>query len=114
MLTVYWQDERIKVQRKVLKNGAAMEKELVMKDSWENDAGRYFNKKIGFEKAHIEIKVEEGRVEIQLDDQKPIVYRDTNIRKWPLDNYFNAGNYLQTKSVVAHAIVKYYKLQVTH
>ena len=114
LITVYWQDERIRVQRKVLKDVATMNKELVLKDSWESDAGRFFNKKIGFEKAHIEIKVQEGRVEIHLNDQKPIVYRDANIRKWPLENYFIAGNYLQTRVVESHAIVKYHKLQVIH
>ena len=51
---------------------------------------------------------------VYLNDQKPIIYRDANIRKWSLDNYFNAGNYLQTKSVAAHSIVKFHKLQVTH
>ena len=114
MITIYWEDERIRVKRKILKDLSSVGKDLVTKTSWKDDAGRYFNKKIGFEKAHLEIKVEEGRVEIHLNDQKPIIYRDANIRKWSLDNYFNAGNYLQTKSVAAHSIVKFHKLQVTH
>lgn len=114
LISVFWQDERIRVVRKKLKDLSTSGTDLIDKEVWENDNGRYFNKKVGFEKASIEITVSEGRVEIRLNDQKPIVYRDASIRKWPLENYFNAGNYLQTNNLGSFATVKFYALEVSH
>ena len=114
MLSVYWQNERIRVVRKIIKEAGTDGLSLIDKKQWTNDPGRFFSKKIGFERASIEIKVEEGRVEIRLNDSKPIVYRDTSIRKWPFENYFVAGNYLQTKKPGSRSVVKFYQLKVTH
>ncbi len=114
MLTIYWQNERIRIVRKVLKDDGTIGNDLFKKDSWTNDAGRYFNQKIGFEKNTIVVEASEGKVEISLNGGKPIIYRDTSIRKWPLKNYFNVGNYLQTKDPGTKSIVKYYNLEVVH
>jgi len=62
----------------------------------------------------MEIVVSEGRIEVHLNDQKPIIYRDSSIKKWPLENYFNAGNYLQTKNFGSFSTVKYFNLEVIH
>lgn len=114
LLSVFWQDERIRVVRKKLVDIGVIGDELLKKESWENDPGRYFNKKIGFEKAEIEIVVTDGRVEVRLNDEKPIIYQDTSIKRWPYENYFVAGNYLQTRDAGALSKVKFYKLEVSH
>ena len=114
LISVYWQNDRIRVVRKVLKEAGANGADLVDKNAWENDGGRYFPKKIAFEKSEIKITASEGRVEVSLNGSKPIIYRDASIRKWPFDNYFVAGNYLQTKQPGSRSVVKFYKLEVTH
>lgn len=112
--SVYWQNDRIRVVRKIIKEPGTDGYDLIDKKAWDNDPGRYFPKKIGFDKATIEIKVAEGKVEISLNGSKPFVYKDVNVRKWPFENYFIAGNYLQTKSPGSRSVVKFYSLEVTH
>jgi hypothetical protein len=51
---------------------------------------------------------------VRLNDEKPIVYRDASIKKWPFENYFNAGNYLQTKDPGSFSTVKFYTVEVSH
>ncbi|MEM7551747.1 MAG: polysaccharide lyase family 7 protein [Bacteroidota bacterium] len=114
LLSVYWQNERIRVVRRVLKDPSTNGDDLLKKDSWENDAGRYFGKKVSFDKIKLRVEASDGRVEVHLNDLKPFVYKDTNIRKWPFENYFNVGNYLQTKDYGSKSIVKYYELEASH
>jgi len=114
LIKVTWEKERIRVQRKVLKNESTVGDQLFSKGSWEGDAPRYSNKKVGFDKFKIRISAKKGKIEIQIDDESPIVYRDTSVKQWYFENYFTAGNYLQSKSINAHSIVKYYYLKVTH
>lgn len=114
LLSVYWQDERIRIVRKKLKDLSTPESELLNKDAWEDDNGIYFNKKVGFEKSTIEISVSEGRIEVQLNDEKPKVYRDSSIKKWAFENYFNVGNYLQANNPGSFSTVKFYTLEVSH
>lgn len=114
LLSVFWQNERIRVVRKVLKDDGTVADNLFKKDSWENDAGRFFNKKVSFHKNKIEITATDGRIEITINDERPIVYRDTSVRKWPFKNYFNVGNYLQTKDIGSKSKVKFYTLEVSH
>ncbi len=114
LLSIFWQDERIRIVRKKLIDASASGNDLINKDAWENDPGLYFNKKVGFEKSTIEIIVSDGKIEVRLNDEKPIVYHDASIKKWPFENYFNAGNYLQTKDPGSFSTVKYYELEVNH
>lgn len=114
LLKIYWQNERIRVQRKVLKDESTSGQDLFEKSAWQDDPGRYFKGNVSFEKASIKIHVADGRIEVHLNDLKPMIYRDASIRKWPFENYFNAGNYLQTKEPGSKAVVKLYQLEVTH
>lgn len=113
LLKITWDNERVKVQRRVLKNESTVGDQLLSKSAWENDDSR-FSKKIGFKKFKIRIAVKKGKIEVQIDDDTPIIYRDTSVKQWYFENYFIAGNYLQTKSPGAHSIVKYYYLKVNH
>ncbi|MGB3467111.1 MAG: polysaccharide lyase family 7 protein [Cyclobacteriaceae bacterium] len=114
LFKITWQDGRIKIQRKILKNESTVGDQLFRKEAWEKDEPRFVDKKVGFEKFEISITAKKGKIEIRIDDEPPVIYRDTSVKQWYFENYFTAGNYLQTKSADAHSIVKYYYLKVTH
>lgn len=113
-IKVFWDNGKIRVVRKVLKDWNTVGEDLVLNSSWEDDRGKAFRKAIDFNKAKISIIAEEGRIEIKLDDQRSIVFKDINVQQWYFENYFVAGNYLQTKDEGAHSVVKFYSLDVTH
>ena len=113
-IKVFWENGKIRVVRKILKEWNTVGEDLVLNNSWEDDRGKAFRKAIDFNRASISIIAEKGRIEITLDDQRPIVFRDINVEQWYFENYFVAGNYLQTKDEGAQSIVKFYSLDVTH
>lgn len=113
-IKVFWENGKIRVVRKILKDWNTVGEDLVLNSSWEDDRGKAFRRGIDFNRASISIKAEKGRIEIKLDDQRPIVFRDINVDQWYFENYFVAGNYLQTKDEGAHSIIKFYSLDVTH
>ncbi len=113
-LKVFWDNGKIRVVRKVLKDWNTVGEDLYLKDSWKDDKGKSFRKAINFDKATIRITAKEGRIEIKLNDQRAIVFRDTDVQQWYFENFFVAGNYLQSKEPGAHSIVKFYSLDVTH
>lgn len=54
-------------------------------------------------------------MEITLNDDETVVYDNIHMEKWNVfENYFKAGNYLQSTNPDSFAKVKYYTLQVTH
>ena len=114
LLKVFWDNGKIRVVRKVLKEWDAVGDDLLISKSWEDDKGKTFRKKIDFERAQIKISAQKGRIEVHLNDQKPIVFKDSNVKQWYFENYFSAGNYLQSKDKNAHSIVKFYSLNVSH
>jgi len=69
---------------------------------------------VGFEAFHFKITASNARLEVQLNDNAPLVYQDLSLQKWPYENYFKAGNYLGSTDAGAFAYVKYYSLSVTH
>ena len=113
-LKIFWDNGKIRVVRKVLKEWNTLGNALLMKESWEDERGKSFRRDIDFNRAKIKIVVEEGKIEIQLNDQRPIIFDDLNVQQWYFENYFVAGNYLQTKEEGAKSIVKFYDLQVHH
>ncbi len=114
MIKVYWQDGYLKVVRKVLKDDGTAGDALLSKSSWKEGDARHSRTKIGFEKTKIRLEVKRGKVVIQINDEKPIVYRDLSTSQWYFENYFTAGNYLQSKQPNSYSSVKYYSLEVTH
>ena len=114
MIKIYWQDGYLKVVRKILKDDGTAGDALLSKSSWKEGDTRHSRKKIGFEKTRIRLEVKRGKVFIQINDEKPIVYRDLSTSQWYFENYFTAGNYLQSKESNCYSSVKYYSLEVTH
>jgi len=115
MLKIYWQDGRVRVKTKELKNINASNEELLHTDAWTDDDGHYFNEVVGTDKFTLEIIASRGRMEIILNDNESKVYEGIHMDKWNVfENYFKAGNYLQARESSAFAKVKYYNLEVTH
>ena len=115
MLKIYWVDGYVRVKTKVLKDVNASGIDILPTSAWTDDEGHTFDEYVGFDKFTLEVKVQEGRMEVILNNNGSVVYDDINIEKWGIfENYFKAGNYLITKDKDAFSKVKYYELEVTH
>ncbi|MFP4844320.1 polysaccharide lyase family 7 protein [Winogradskyella sp. PE311] len=69
---------------------------------------------VGYEEFEFKITATNARLELQLNNNEPLVYEDISLNKWPFENYFKAGNYLGSTDEGAYSYVKYYELNVTH
>lgn len=115
ILKIYWQNGKIRVKTKVLKNVNASDEEILHTDAWGDDEGYTFPDEIGTDIFTFEIIASNGRMEVILNETDSVVYEDIHMEKWGVfENYFKAGNYLQTLDNGASAKVKYYELEVTH
>ncbi|MDP5062245.1 MAG: polysaccharide lyase family 7 protein [Maribacter sp.] len=115
ILKIYWQDGKIRVKTKVLKNINASDEEILHTDAWGDDEGYTFPDEIGTDIFTFEIIASNGRMEVILNETESVIYEDIHMEKWGVfENYFKAGNYLQTLDAGASAKVKYYELEVTH
>lgn len=115
VLKIYWQKGKIRVLTKVLKDLNASGDDILTTDAWQSDEGFVFAEEIGDQKFSLEVIVTEGRMEVILNENESVVYDDINMQKWGVfENYFKAGNYLQTIDAGASATVKYFDLVVTH
>ena len=109
---IFWQNGVIRVKRRVLKDETLVGDALLSKKSWKEESADYYSKKVDFEKVKLRLELKKGRIEIRINDEKPIVFADFNVVQWYFENYFTVGNYLQTRDFGAHSIVKYYDLNV--
>lgn len=115
ILKIYWQNGKIRVKTKVLKNLNATDEELLHEDAWDNDKGFTFEEKVGFKKFRLEVRVSEGKMTIVLNNNEFKTYENIHMKKWGIfENYFKAGNYFQSRDEGSFAKVRYYTLEVTH
>lgn len=115
MLKIYWDKGKIRVKTKVLKDLEASATEILKTDAWGNDKGRNFRNIVGADKFTLEVKISDGRMEVILNDEESFVYDDIHMKKWGVfENYFKAGNYLQTKDNGSKSKVKFYALEISH
>lgn len=115
ILKIYWEQGKIRVKTKVLKNLNASNTEILHEDSWEDDKGFNFEQEVGSRKFTLEVKVSDGKMVIVLNNSEFKVYESIHIKKWGIfENYFKAGNYFQTRDENASAKVNYYSLEVSH
>ncbi len=115
MLKIYWQNGEVRVKTKILKDPDVSNTDILRTDSWTDDEGFNFNEEVGFDKFSLEVLVSDGRMEVILNDTESVVYEGDDIKKWGIfENYFKAGNYLQTSDEGSYARVKYYDLLVEH
>lgn len=116
----YWQDGKIRIVTKVLKDKRTRGDALLLKDSWTNDASHYFATPVNQDPFTLTVEVTKGSVPVTLftldGTVETKVYDDMNVKKWGsvYENYFQAGNYLQSTDASAEAHVHYYELSVTH
>ena len=115
ILKIYWQNGKIRIKSKVLKNINAEVPEILHEDAWDNDKGFNFEQEVGFRKFTLEVKVSDGKMVIILNKNEYKVYENIHMKKWGIfENYFKAGNYFQTRDKGAFAKVRYYSLEVSH
>ena len=115
ILKIYWQDGKIRIKSKVLKNLNASPTEILHESAWANDDGFNFEQEVGFGKFTLEVKVSEGEMVIVLNKQEFKVYDGIHMQKWGIfENYFKVGNYLQTRDEGAYAKVRVYDIEVRH
>lgn len=115
VLKIYWKDGRVRVHRKVLKDVNVNDVDILRTAAWTDEAD-WLGEAVNFDKFTLEIKVSTGRLEVILNEgEANVVFEDIHMQKWGIfENYFKAGNYLQTSESGNHATVKYYDLSVSH
>jgi hypothetical protein len=115
VLKIYWQDGKVLVKTKILKDPDATNTEMLYTDAWKDDEGYTFKEVVGNDKFNLEVKASEGKLVVTLNEDESVVYESEDLKKWGVfENYFKAGNYLNTTDKGAYSKVKYYDLVVTH
>ena len=115
ILKIYWDNGKIRVKTKVLKNINASEKGILYEEAWGDDEGFNFEQEVGFNKFNLEVKVSEGKIVVVLNNTDYKVYENIHIKRWGVfENYFKAGNYFQSRDEGSFSKVKFYELTVSH
>ncbi len=115
VLKIYWQNNKVRVVTKKLKDVNVSDEEMLKTSSWIDDQSRYFSREVGTEKFSLEVIATDGKMEVTMDDTETFVFDGIHMEKWSVfENYFKAGNYLGTIDEGAFAKVKYYELEVSH
>lgn len=115
ILKIYWQNGQIRIKTKRVKDLSNTNEALLHTSAWEDDDGYIMPVEVEHERFTLEVIVTNKRMEVVLNDTHSKVYNNIHIEKWGMfENYFKAGNYLQTRDENAFARVKYYSLEVTH
>lgn len=114
LIKLYWEDGYIWSFKKSLKDDTTSGNDLLETTSqtWVDE--KYNLGYVGFNEFEFRITASKGKLELQLNNDTPYVYEDVSLVKWPFENYFKAGNYLQSTDANAFAKLKYYNLTVTH
>jgi len=113
LLKVYWQDGQIRAFVKKLKDPDASDDEILKRSAWEDE--KYtFQTPVGYEPFDLEVVASAGRLEVVLNHGERHVWQTPSLARWPFEDYFKAGNYLQTRDQGAYASVVFYELEVTH
>ena len=113
LLKIYFQDGKIRVSRKVLVDENSTPQQQLEKSAWKDDTPFYFDEMVNDQRFDLKVIASTGRLKIILNGVSK-VYQDHHLEVWPFENYFKAGNYLQSNETDAHAKVWYYALEVTH
>lgn len=115
VLKIYWDKGKVRVKTKELKDENVNEVDMLRTSAWTDDAGKNFSQLVNFDEFTLEVKVERGKMEVTLNDDETFTYEGIHMDRWGVfENYFKAGNYLQTTDEGAYARVKYYELEVSH
>ena len=114
-MKIYWDNGKIRVKTKLLKNINAPDKAILFENAWDNDEGYNFEEEVGFRKFILEVKVSDGKMVIVLNKNEYKVYESIHIKRWDIfENYFKAGNYFQSRDEGSFSKVSFYELEVSH
>nr|WP_229664770.1 polysaccharide lyase family 7 protein [Christiangramia forsetii] len=115
ILKVYWDKGKIRIKTKELKFLGTKPEGILYEEAWGDDEGYTFEEEVGFKKFDMEIDVSDGKLVVSLNNNEFHTYDNIHMEKWGVfENYFKAGNYLQTRDDNAFAKVKFYDLKVSH
>jgi len=115
ILKIYWDNGKIRVKTKVLKDISVNSEQILHEDAWTDDTGFNFEEKVDFNKFTLEVKASKGKLVICLNDYEYKVYKGVHIDRWGVfENYFKVGNYFQTRDPGAFSKVKLYSLDLKH
>lgn len=117
LIKIYWVDGYVWCHKKSLVNENTSGNDLIQPYSssnnlWTDDKDNLGY--VGYDSFNFRITASDAKIEVQLNNNTPIVYQDTSLDKWQYENYFKAGNYLITTDTNAFSYVKYYNLNITH
>lgn len=114
LLKIYWKDGYIWSHKKSLVDENTSGDDLLntSSDTWVDikDNMGY----VGYDAFNFKITASNAYLELQLNNEEPLIYQDISLEKWPFENYFKAGNYLTTTDQEAFSYVKYYNLNISH
>lgn len=114
VLKIYWNKEKVRVHRKVLKDTSVDDHDILFTDAWTDEAV-WFDTEVGFDPFELEIIASKNKLEVILNGMEKLSWDDVHVEKWSIfENYFKAGNYLVTRDEGSFSKVKYYDLEVSH
>jgi hypothetical protein len=115
VLKIYWDKGKIRIKTKKLKNINTSYERMLDKNAWTDDEGFNFEQEVGFRKFYLEVYVSKGKMIVSLNKNEFKTYKGIHMQKWGVfENYFKAGNYLQTRDPGAYAQVSYFTLEASH
>lgn len=115
VLKIYWDNGKIRVKTKILKDLSVNDEEILHENAWTDDEGFNFEEKVDFNKFILEVKASDGKLVICLNDFEYKVYKNIHMKRWGIfENYFKIGNYFQSRDSGAFSKVKVYNLEVKH
>lgn len=115
VLKVYWQNGRVRVKTKVLKDSTVDDVAVLYTNAWTDDEGHYFDEVVNQGTFTVEVVASEGKLTVTLNDNETVTYEGPDMLRWGIfENYFKAGNYLQTTDSGSFSEVKYFNLIVSH
>ncbi len=115
VLKIYWEDGKVLVKTKILKDKAVDDVEMLKTSSWKDDEGYFFSTPVGHEKFTLKIEASKGTLSVTLNGDETTSYKSDDLERWDVfENYFKAGNYLVTTDEGAFSKIKYYTLDVVH
>lgn len=114
ILKVFWDNGYIKLRSKRIADPSITGNDLLKEDSWIDDDGYIFKKKVDGNKFTLKIEITDGKMEVSVDGETK-VYSGDDYKNWGLfDNYFTVGCNLQGDVLGSFANVKFYTLDVSH
>jgi len=117
LIKIYWKDGYIWCHKKSLVDETTTGDDLIQPYTSSNNFWIDIKDNlgyVGYNPFDFRITATDAQIEVQLNNNSPLVYQDVSLDKWQYENYFKAGNYLITTDNGAYSYVKYYNLEITH